>query len=443
MQILVQLLQFFASLSLLVIVHEFGHFLMAKLFKVRVEKFYLFFNPWLTLFKFKPKKSETEYGVGWLPLGGYVKLAGMIDESLDESQMKRDPQPWEFRTKPAWQRLLIMVMGVVFNFLLALFIYSMIAFHYGDSYIPLREMKDGMEFSEYAQKVGFRNGDILLRADSTELIALDNESVHALLGADHVWVLRDGKQVMIDLPGDFADNIISENVSFVGCRYPFVIDSVMPDSRADRAGLMAGGSLVAIVNLQNDTLVDGYVSSAISYFAKNKNFPVIARVSRNGQIEDLVVTPNADGKIGVYMKSLYAYYPVKVIHYGFFESFGVGVRKGSSLLFNYAGDMKYVFTTSAGKQVSGFMTIGSLFPYPFNAYSFWQITAFLSIILAFMNILPIPALDGGHVLFLIVEVVTRKKPSPKFLMKAQIVGMAILFALMIYANLNDFFKFFS
>ena len=443
MQILVQLLQFFASLSLLVIVHEFGHFLMAKLFKVRVEKFYLFFNPWLTLFKFKHKKSETEYGVGWLPLGGYVKLAGMIDESLDESQMKRDPQPWEFRTKPAWQRLLIMVMGVVFNFLLALFIYSMIAFHYGDSYIPLREMKDGMEFSEYAQKVGFRNGDILLRADSTELIALDNESVHALLGADHVWVLRDGKQVMIDLPGDFADNIISENVSFVGCRYPFVIDSVMPDSRADRAGLMAGDSLVAIVNLQNDTLVDGYVSSAISYFAKNKNFPVIARVSRNGQIEDLVVTPNADGKIGVYMKSLYAYYPVKVIHYGFFESFGVGVRKGSSLLFNYAGDMKYVFTTSAGKQVSGFMTIGSLFPYPFNAYSFWQITAFLSIILAFMNILPIPALDGGHVLFLIVEVVTRKKPSPKFLMKAQIVGMAILFALMIYANLNDFFKFFS
>ena len=190
MQILVQLLQFFASLYILVIVHEFGHFLMAKLFKVRVEKFYLFFNPWLTLFKFKPKKSETEYGIGWLPLGGYVKLAGMIDESLDESQMKRDPQPWEFRVKPAWQRLLIMVMGVVFNLLLAMFIYTMLAFHYGDSYIPLAEMKDGMEFSEYAQKAGFRNGDILLRADSTELVALDNASVHALFDADRVWVLR-------------------------------------------------------------------------------------------------------------------------------------------------------------------------------------------------------------------------------------------------------------
>ena len=443
MQILVQLLQFFASLSILVIVHEFGHFLMAKLFKVRVEKFYLFFNPWLTLFKFKPKKSETEYGIGWLPLGGYVKLAGMIDESLDESQMKRDPQPWEFRVKPAWQRLLIMVMGVVFNLLLAMFIYTMLAFHYGDSYIPLAEMKDGMEFSEYAQKAGFRNGDILLRADSTELVALDNASVHDLFDADRVWVLRDGEEVMIDLPDDFAENIVSENVTFIACRYPFVGDSVMPDSRADRAGLMAGDSLVSIASLQNDTLVEGYVSSASSYFAKNKNIPVMVRVSRNGQFEDLVVTPNEDGKIGVYMKSMYAYYPVEVVHYNFFESFVVGVYRGFSQLFFYAGDMKYVFTTSAGKQVSGFMTIGSLFPSPFNAYSFWQITAFLSVILAFMNILPIPALDGGHVLFLIVEVVTRKKPSPKFLMKAQIIGMAILFSLMIYANLNDFFKFFS
>lgn len=442
MKLLIILIQFFASLSLLVIIHEFGHFLMAKIFKVRVEKFYLFFNPFLTLFKWKPKKSETEYGVGWLPLGGYVKLAGMIDESLDEEQMKKEPQPWEFRTKPAWQRLLIMIMGVVFNFLLALFIYSMIAFHYGDSYISFKDMSYGMEFSKCAKNAGFRDGDILLRADSEDLKKLDDASVHALLQADKVWVLRDGKEVMIDLPDDFATQIIGENQSFFGCRFPFVVDSVMPGSRAERAGMQRGDSLISMASTLNPDSCDAYVSSGIEMFGMNKNVPVKINALRNGEIVSLLVTPDADGRIGVFMKPVAAFFPITTESYGLLESFSVGVKRGFGRLFNYAGDMKYVFSSAGVKQMGGFMSIGNLFQYPFNAHAFWEITAFLSVILAFMNILPIPALDGGHVLFLLIEVVTRKRPSQEVLVRAQMIGMALLFALMIYANINDIFRFF-
>lgn len=439
MQLLVILLQFFASLSLLVIIHEFGHFIMAKIFKVRVEKFYLFFNPWLTLFKYKPKNSETEYGVGWLPLGGYVKLAGMIDESLDQEQMKKEPQPWEFRTKPAWQRLLIMVMGVVFNFLLAIFIYTMIAFHFGEKYIPFKNMTDGMEFSEYARSVGFQNGDLLLRADDQQLIKMDDASIHAVLEADKVWVLRDGEEVMVDLPDDFADHIIAENSAFVGCRYPFVVDSVMPNSRAEKAGLMKGDRIVSYMD-STENVVDAYVLGVVDLFNKNKNLPIVVKVQRGNTLIHLTLTPNHEGKIGVGMKGPAAFYKMESVSYGFFESISVGIKKGFGRLFTYVGDMKYVFSSAGVKQMGGFMSIGNLFPYPFNAHAFWEITAFLSVILAFMNILPIPALDGGHVMFLLIEVITRKKPSQNVMVKAQIIGMALLFALMIYANLNDVFR---
>ena len=441
MSTLVVILQFLLSLTILVVFHEFGHFLMAKLFKVRVEKFYLFFNPGFTLFKHKSKKSDTEYGIGWLPLGGYVKLAGMIDESLDQEQMKKDPQPWEFRTKPAWQRLLIMVMGVVFNFIMALLIYTMIAFHYGDSFIPLKNMKEGMAFNEYAQSIGFQNGDILLRADSEELVRLDDKTIHLMLEAKTVWVLRDGKEVAINMPEDFAEKIIEGKKMFVDIDYPFVIDSVMPDSRAMRAGLMKGDRFVTYIDTScHDSVKKANVFSMISMFDKSKNIPIPVTVRRNDTLTQLLITPDVKGKIGVVMKGPGAFYEYKSIKYGLLESVSVGVKRGFGRLFNYVGDMKYVFSPAGAKSVGGFVTIGSLFPYPFNARIFWEITAFLSVILAFMNILPIPALDGGHVMFLSYEVITKKKPSQNVMVKAQIIGMAILLALVLYANLNDVFR---
>ena len=431
------LLQFFASLSLLVMIHEFGHFLMAKLFGVRVEKFYMFFNPWFSLFKYKPKNSETTYGIGWLPLGGYVKLSGMIDESMDTEQMKKEPQPWEFRSKPAWQRLIIIVMGVVFNFLLALVIYTMIAFHYGDSYIPLKNVKYGMEFTDLAKSAGFQDGDILLRADGEELVSMDEKYVRMLLEADSVTVLRDGKETTFAIPGDFMSQVLESKTGLLDYRYPFVVDSVMEDSRAARAGLQAGDSLVSI----GDSLRAAYVYSCVKLFSENKNVPVKLVVSRGDSLVDVVVTPDSEGHIGVYMKSMRAYFEVETIHYGFLESIGVGVKKGFGKLFGYANDMKYVFTKAGVQSVGGFMSIGSLFPSSFDGYYFWSMTAFLSVILAFMNILPIPALDGGHAVFIVYEMITGRKPSQKVVVKAQMVGMFLLFLLMIIANMNDVFRF--
>ena len=436
--ILVVVLQFFASLSILVMVHELGHFLMAKIFKVRVEKFYLFFNPWLTLLKFKPKNSETEYGIGWLPLGGYVKMAGMIDESLDGEQMKKEPEPWEFRTKPAWQRLLIIVMGVVFNFILAILIYSMVAFHYGDEYIPFKNVTSGMEFSELAKEIGFQDGDILLRADSLVLEKPEEASFRAILEADKVYVLRNGEETVVDIPEDFILKVMEAKTGFLGFRYPFVVDSVIAGSRAERAGLMAGDSITAL----NDSISSVSVSTCMAFFAQNKNIPVRARVSRAGRDTTLVLTPDHNGRIGVYMRPMSSYYQKEKKKYGFFESFAIGFEKGISRLFNYAGDMKYMFTREGMQSLGGFMSIGSLFPYPFDGQLFWEMTAFLSVILAFMNILPIPALDGGHAMFILYEMVTKKKPSENFLMKSQMIGMMILFFLLIFANLNDVFRMF-
>ena len=437
--ILVVALQFFASLSILVMIHEFGHFIMAKIFKVRVEKFYLFFNPWLTIFKFKPKNSHTEYGIGWLPLGGYVKMAGMVDESMDGEQMSKEPQAWEFRTKPAWQRLLIIVMGVVFNFLLAIFIYSMVAFHYGDEYIPFRNVTSGMEFSELPKEIGFCDGDILLRADSMVLEKPDEASFRAILEADKVYVLRNGKEEVVDIPEDFMEKVLESNSGLMGFRYPFVVDSVMAGSRAERAGLLRGDSLLAL----NDSLTSVSVSTCLGYFAQNKNIPIQVKIWRAGKDTTILVTPDHNGKIGVYTRRMSSFYKEEKIEYGFFESFAVGIQKSFGRLFNYAGDMKYLFTKAGVQNLGGFMSIGSLFPYPFDGQLFWEMTAFLSIILAFMNILPIPALDGGHAMFILYEMITKKKPSVEFMMKAQMIGMMILFALLILANMNDVFRLFS
>ena len=435
---LIKALQLIVSLSILVLVHEFGHFLFARIFKTRVEKFYLFFNPWFTLFKFKPKNSETEYGLGWLPLGGYCKIAGMIDESMDKEQMKQPPQPYEFRSKPAGQRLMIMVGGVLFNFILALFIYSMILFAWGDTYLPLKNMKMGMDYSETFKNIGFQDGDILLRADGVELERLDESTFLAVIEGKTVTVLRNGRETSISIPDDMMKRIMDDKKGFFEERFPMIIKDVLnPETPAALAGLQSGDSVVSI----NGEATPAF-SGVVKHLSEEKGREIVLGFFRNGVEMSLPVKVDTLGKIGVYPMHPYELYSTVKISYGFFQSFPAGFRFGINKLKGYVSQMKYVFTKEGASNLGGFGTIGSLFPAEWNWYSFWMTTAFLSIILAFMNILPIPALDGGHVLFLLYEVITRRKPSDKFMEYAQMAGMILLIGLMLYANGNDIFRIF-
>ena len=426
---LIRALQLIMSLSLLVIIHEGGHFLFARLFKTRVEKFCLFFDPWFTLFKFKPKNSETEYGIGWLPLGGYVKIAGMIDESMDTEQMKQPVQPWEFRAKPAWQRLLIMVGGVLFNFILALFIYSMILFTWGSEYVPLQKVALGMDFNETAKAVGFRDGDILVSADGVPLERYNSDMLTSIVDARQVTVLRNGSEASIYIPEDMMERLLADSVRFASFRTPFVIDSIPAGTPASLAGLLPG---------DNITHVDG---KAISYsdFEEDKMRRKQTNAShnlhltyiRNGVTDTLTLTSDSLYNIGVYpTMQTSKLLPIVKEEYSFFASIPAGISLGVNTLKGYVSQMKYLFSKEGVKQLGGFGTIGSIFPATWDWHQFWYMTAFLSIILAFMNILPIPALDGGHVLFLIYEIVARRKPSDKFMERAQMVGMFLLFGLL-------------
>ena len=435
--------QLIMSLSLLVIIHEGGHFFFSRLFKVRVEKFYIFFNPWFSLFKFKPKNSETEYGIGWVPLGGYVKIAGMIDESMDTEQMQQPVQPWEFRAKPAWQRLLIMVGGVVMNFILALFIYSMILFTWGDSYTPLENMTHGMKFNEQAQKIGFRDGDILLRADDVKLDRFGVDMLREIADARTVTVLRNGQEKEVFMPEITLLDIAKSDPMFVTQLIPNVIDSVLPTGAFAKMGIQKGDSIIAM-NGKEITSWNSFLESLASLKAdaesNNKQVADFSMVySRAGVHDTISVTTDSDFKVGA--APLIPDYKAYTKTFNFFESFPAGIELGVNTLKGYVNDMKYVFTAEGAKSVGGFGTIGSIFPAQWDWYRFWNMTAFLSIILAFMNILPIPALDGGHVLFLLYEIIARRKPSDKFLERAQMVGMFLLFALLIWANFNDVLRF--
>ena len=440
---LIRALQLVLSLSLLVIIHEGGHFFFARLFKIRVEKFYIFFDPWFSLFKFKPKNSETEYGIGWLPLGGYCKISGMIDESMDTEQMKQPPQPWEFRSKPAWQRLLVMIGGVLMNFLLALFIYSMILFTWGDQYIALKDMSYGMKFNETAREIGFRDGDILVSADGKELTRYNVDMLRSLAEAREVVVLRDGKEEQILMPEISLLEIAKEDHLFVDMLIPNVVDSVLADGGFAKAGLQKGDSLIAFNgtplhswNEFTEQLGELRLRSEVEQ-KSSASFSLV--YSRAGVRDTVNVTTDDQFKVLAYSMNP-GYQPTRLT-YGFFESFPAGVALGINTLKGYVNDMKYVFTKEGAKSVGGFGTIGSIFPKVWDWQRFWSMTAFLSIILAFMNILPIPALDGGHVLFLLYELVARRKPSDKFLEYAQMVGMFLLFGLLIWANFNDILRF--
>ena len=438
---LVKALQLILSLSILVLVHEFGHFIFARIFKVRVEKFYLFFDPWFSIFKFKPKNSDTEYGVGWLPLGGYCKISGMIDESMDKEAMAQPPKPYEFRSKPAGQRLMIMVAGVLFNFLLALFIYSMVLFTWGDTFLPLKNVKAGMDYSETFHNVGFQDGDILLKADDTELERFGEDCFRRVLNAQTVTVLRGGVETVIPIPEDMAQRVMRDKKGFASYRFPMVVRELgkteSGESPAAVAGLQPGDSIVSINGIVTPSFYE--VGEVL---AQNKDKDVLVGFYRAGIPQTLTLHTDTAGKMGIYSVSPFDMYQTVTRKYGFFESFPAGVMLGVNTLKGYVSDMKYVFTKEGASSLGGFGTIGSLFPAEWDWHSFWLKTAFLSIILAFMNILPIPALDGGHVMFLLYEVIARRKPSDKFLEYAQVTGMFLLFALLIYANGNDIFRFF-
>ena len=449
----IRALQLILCFMLLVVLHEGGHFLFAKIFKVRVEKFCLFFDPWFTLFKFKPKKSDTTYALGWLPLGGYVKISGMIDESMDTEQMKQPVKPWEFRAKPAWQRLFIMIGGVLVNFLTALAIYAMVLFTWGDTYVPLRNMTDGLKYNEMAQSVGFRDGDIPLRTDAVELERMDGDMFRAISEAHSVTVLRDGKEVTFSLPGDLSLlEMLKDQPRFAEVLMPSRIDSVTAGGVAEKAGIRAGDELIgyngqAFSTWNEYAVVRGSIADVLAQgnaadSMKMRQAALVVRRAETGMTDTLNVMLGKDYMLGIAWNLPTATrYESVTRTYGFFESFPAGAVHGWKVLTGYVDDLKYVFTAEGAKSVGSFGAIGSMFPAVWDWQRFWELTAFISLMLAFMNILPIPALDGGHVFFLLVEVIMRRKPSDKFMERAQTVGMTLLLLLMAFALFNDFRNF--
>ena len=448
---LIRVLQFILAISLLVLLHEGGHFFFSKLFGVRVEKFYIFFDWKFSLFKFKPKNSDTEYGIGWIPLGGYCKISGMIDESFDTEQMKRPEQPWEFRTKPAWQRLLIMIGGVLVNFLLALFIYSMILFYWGDTYIPVKDMTLGMKFNEEAKSYGFRDGDILIGTDARPFKDFSADMYRDISEAKRVDIIRGGKPMSITLPGELnLLGMLKADPSFVRPLLPAQIDSVLPGTPAAAIGLQKGDRILAV----NGTPIDshnafteqiGRLSDVMSRATTSADSLKLRQVTVNvlhadGRVDTLQATLSPELKLGYLPLSLDMLYKPVTTEYSFLESIPAGIKYGWHVLASYVDDMKYVFSAEGAKSLGGFGAIGSLFPPTWDWYMFWKMTAFLSIILAFMNILPIPALDGGHVLFLLYEMITRRKPTEQFMIRAEYFGCGLLILLMVVANLNDILR---
>ena len=452
---LIKLLQFMLAISILVLLHEGGHFFFSKLFGVRVEKFYLFFDPWFHLFEFKPKKSETTYGIGWLPLGGYCKIAGMIDESFDTDQMKKPAEPWEFRSKPAWQRLFIMIGGVLVNFLLALFLYAVCLFTWGDDYVKPKDMPLGMKFNKEAQDLGFRDRDILVGTDLGEFKKFGADMFRDMARAKKAYVIRGGRQVTVDMPGDLdLLEMFKSEPPFMAQFIEARVDSVRPGSLAQHMGMRRGDMIVAFngkkIGSHNEFLnevgrIGDVLSCAKTHADSLRALSVSVTIARQANGRTCTITEKGVLKTSDKAEDnlKFGFYPQlpndKVTHvdYGFFESFPAGVKYGWNVLAGYVGDMKYLFSADGAKSLGGFGAIGSMFPDVWNWHKFWLMTAFLSIILAFMNILPIPALDGGHVLFLLYEMITRRKPSENFMIRAEYIGIGILLLLMVVANLND------
>lgn len=440
MDVLIKVVQFFMSLSLLVAIHEFGHFIVARIFKIRVEKFYIFFDPWFSLFKWK--RGETEYGLGWVPLGGYVKIAGMIDESMDLEQMQAPVQPWEFRAKPAWQRLCVMVAGVVMNILLAMIIYTGIRYVHGESYMANEDVKWGYEFNEAAERMGFRDGDKFISVDGEGLDDVNDMRSRLLLteGDRTVTVERNGEQLSFTIPFDqlveMRRNRDYEDLYMI--RMPFIIDSVASAS-ALSAGLRAGDEVVACNGVEGVTA--GMLTMDI--LPAHKGDTLAMSVLRAGERVALSVPVNEEGKIGVMFRN--NIFQPRTRTFTFLQAIPAGITLAVDTIADYWEQLKLIFQpkTKMYEELGGFISIGNIFPSEWDWLQFWTMTAFLSVILGVMNILPIPGLDGGHALFTLWEIITGRKPSDKFLEIMQYIGLAILFVLLVYANGNDIVRLFT
>jgi regulator of sigma E protease len=450
MEILIKASQFILSLSLLIVLHELGHFIPAKLFKTRVEKFYLFFD--VSKFSlFKKKIGETVYGIGWLPLGGYVKIAGMIDESMDKEQMKQEPKPWEFRSKPAWQRLIIMLGGVFVNFILGIFIYIMLMYAYGEKYLANEDVKDGIWVQDsLAMNIGLQTGDQILTVDGDEIRKFNDITLEFING-NKFTIERDGQIIEKELPVNFIEKLIdrrkNEEGPVVSPRMPFAIAQVPDSSVNSNAGLQKKDIVVAINGTETK-----YYDQVQEVLKQYKGQEVALDIQRDGATQTINANVNSDGKLEVIAGGIkysdlekLGYYDLTTIEYSFMEAIPAGFRKSYETLSSYVKQLKKIFNpkTGAYKGLGGFISIGSIFPSTWNAYDFWNITAFLSIMLGFMNLLPIPALDGGHVMFTLWEMITRRKPSDKFLEYAQVTGFILLIALLLFANGNDIFRLFQ
>jgi regulator of sigma E protease len=436
--ILIKAAQLILSLSILVVLHEFGHFMFARLFKTRVEKFYLFFDPWFSLFKVK--KGETEYGVGWLPLGGYVKISGMIDESMDKEAMKQPPKPWEFRSKPAWQRLLIMTGGVLMNFIFAFIIYIGVLYAWGETYLPTKNVTYGIEVNEAGKEIGFQNGD--------KILTVENKEVENFMKIIPTIVLDDARTVQVERNGKITDVEISDSdlalllksKEVMTWRKPFDIQvgNVVDDSPAAEAGLQKGDIFVSIDGKKFE-----FYDQFSDYLNSKKNQTVELTILRDGKELNQTVNISEEGKLGFYpVFNNPEIFELATINYGLLESIPAGISRGVQTTKDYLKQLKLIFKpeTKAYESLGGFATIGNIFPATWDWFSFWNMTAFISIILAIMNLLPIPALDGGHVMFLAFEMISGRKPGEKFLEYAQIAGMVILLGLVLFANANDIIK---
>ena len=442
MEFVIKISQFLLSLSLLIVLHELGHFIPAKLFKTRVEKFYLFFDVKYSLFK--KKIGDTVYGIGWLPLGGYVKISGMIDESMDKEQMAQEPQPWEFRSKPSWQRLIIMLGGVTVNFILAAVIYIFMAFSYGDSDIDAKSIKDGYLITNpLLIELGLQTGDNITAINGQEIVKYSDLRKN-LLAAQQVSFERNGVPMTVTFPEDFLGQLSSsKSRSFFELRYPFVVASVVETSLNKNQDLQEGDVLTSIAG-QPLKYFDEFAALAVDYKGQTVN----ATILRAGETLNKTLQIDDEGKLGIYpgMSSSIIedlnYYKIVENSYTFGESVGVGLERFTSQISSYWMQLKLIFSPSTGayKGVGGFKAIFDIFPDTWSWEAFWGITAFLSIMLGVLNLLPIPALDGGHVMFLLYEMVSGRKPSDKFMEYAQTAGFFILIALVLFANGNDVFK---
>ena len=445
MEFLIKAAQLLMSLSILVVLHELGHFIPAKLFKTRVEKFYLFFDPWFSVVK--KKIGDTEYGIGWLPLGGYVKISGMIDESMDKEQMKKDPEPWEFRAKPAWQRLIIMLGGVTVNLLLGIFIYSMTLYVYGDKYLPTENMKDGIWCVDgLATDIGFRNGDKIISADGYSVDRY-SDILENVITSETILVERNGEETALNMPIDLIDKFLNNPTKLILYpRIPTIVSGVEKGSNAEKGGLKKKDIITAI-NGVNYTYFDEFKKGLNNHIGNE----IALTIERNGKEKNLNILVSEEGTLGfspanINIKQLeeLGTYKLASDKFSFLASLPAGYNKAIKKLGGYIAQFKMILSPSTGayKGMGGFGAIGSMFPATWNWEIFWNLTAFLSLMLAFMNILPIPALDGGHVVFLLYEMIVGKPAPEKIMEYAQMVGMILLLSLLVFANGNDILKLF-